>query len=320
MPSTVNDSARALMAVLASTYKDTTGQIDTTGIADVYLFDAKANFSALVNGLMIRPRFHIENTGATTISVDALGSRKIRVIDGDGKRDITAGELLTNGIYTLIYRTDLDGGAGGWYCPDAVSSSTPADGSVATAMLSDGAVTTIKLADEAVNAAKIDGGDATAIRSAIGAISSSDVPSSIPVGTILSFAGSTLPTGFLKCNGAVFDAGTYADLNTVLGGNTLPDMRGEFLRGLDDGRGIDSGRTSGSSQGEDYKSHSHGPGSLKFTASTHTSGGNIYYSIPKTNSNGPINISMNSGSTSSAGGSETRPRNIAFLFIIKATA
>lgn len=79
-----------------------------------------------------------------------------------------------------------------------------------------------------------------------------------PVGTIIFYAKSTVPTGYLKANGAAVSRTTYAALFAVLGtvfgagdGSTtfnLPDLRGEFVRGWDDARGVDSGRSFGSSQ------------------------------------------------------------------------
>ncbi|MFB9085352.1 tail fiber protein [Erwinia tracheiphila] len=52
----------------------------------------------------------------------------------------------------------------------------------------------------------------------------------------------TAPTGWLKCNGAAFSATDYPQLAKAYTSLTLPDLRGEFIRGWDDGRGIDSGR------------------------------------------------------------------------------
>ena len=79
-----------------------------------------------------------------------------------------------------------------------------------------------------------------------------------PVGSVYTFAGATVPTGWLKCNGALLSRTTYASLFAVIGttygagdGSTtfaLPDLRGEFVRGVDDGRGVDAGRTLGSAQ------------------------------------------------------------------------
>lgn len=81
-----------------------------------------------------------------------------------------------------------------------------------------------------------------------------------PPGTILTMATSTVPAGTLLCNGALVSRTQYPELFAAIGttygagnGTTtfqLPELRGEFLRGLDGGRGVDSGRTIGSAQGD----------------------------------------------------------------------
>ena len=80
----------------------------------------------------------------------------------------------------------------------------------------------------------------------------------VPPGAVQFFARNTAPNGWIKANGAALSRSTYADLFTAIGtafgvgdGSTtftLPDMRGEFPRGWDDGRGIDSGRAFGGFQ------------------------------------------------------------------------
>jgi microcystin-dependent protein len=133
---------------------------------------------------------------------------------------------------------------------------------------------------------------------------------SYEAGKIEYFAGNTAPLGFLKANGAAISRTTYSRLFAYMGttfgtgdGSTtfnLPDMRGEFVRGWDDGRGIDIGRTFGSWQVDDFKSHTHGQ---TFTSTA------------------PYNVGSNGngafGSTGATGGVETRPRNIALLACIK---
>jgi hypothetical protein len=79
-----------------------------------------------------------------------------------------------------------------------------------------------------------------------------------PPGTVLFVAMNTAPSGYLKANGAAVSRSTYAALFAAIGttfgagnGSTtfnLPDLRGEFPRGWDDGRGVDSGRAFGSAQ------------------------------------------------------------------------
>jgi len=136
---------------------------------------------------------------------------------------------------------------------------------------------------------------------------------SVPSGTVINVAMQTAPTGYLKADGTAVSRATYAALFAAIGttfgvgdGATtfnLPDLRGEFVRGFDDGRGVDSGRAFGSAQADEFKSHNH---SLQYSFSSGSSqradgGGGLSYS----------------GSTGSTGGTETRPRNIALLACIK---
>ncbi|EME1739419.1 phage tail protein [Cronobacter sakazakii] len=72
--------------------------------------------------------------------------------------------------------------------------------------------------------------------------------SALPVGVPVPWPLATAPAGWLKCNGAAFTAAQYPKLAQAYPGLKLPDLRGEFIRGLDDGRGVDSGRTILSSQ------------------------------------------------------------------------
>nr|WP_207197003.1 phage tail protein [Pseudomonas sp. TH08] len=86
-------------------------------------------------------------------------------------------------------------------------------------------------------------------------------------GMVAAFAISWAPAGWLKCNGAAVSRTTYARLFSWLGtlygagdGSTtfnLPDMRGLFPRGWDDGRGVDPGRGFGSFQDMALHLHAH---------------------------------------------------------------
>ncbi|MBN1083926.1 tail fiber protein [Erwinia aphidicola] len=66
--------------------------------------------------------------------------------------------------------------------------------------------------------------------------------SAVPVGVPIPWPSATPPTGWLKCNGAAFTASQYPKLALAYPALRLPDLRGEFIRGWDDGRGVDSGR------------------------------------------------------------------------------
>lgn len=74
--------------------------------------------------------------------------------------------------------------------------------------------------------------------------------SALPVGVPVPWPSATPPTGWLKCNGAPFSAEEYPELAKVYPTNKLPDLRGEFIRGWDDGRGMDTGRAILSAQGD----------------------------------------------------------------------
>ncbi|MDL5942962.1 phage tail protein [Escherichia coli] len=67
--------------------------------------------------------------------------------------------------------------------------------------------------------------------------------SALPVGVPVPWPSATPPTGWLKCNGAAFSAEEYPELAKAYPTNKLPDLRGEFIRGWDDSRGIDTGRS-----------------------------------------------------------------------------
>jgi len=137
-----------------------------------------------------------------------------------------------------------------------------------------------------------------------------------PIGSISFHASSTAPSGFLKCNGANVSRTTYADLFAIIGtafgtgdGSTtfnLPDLRGEFVRGWDDGRGVDSGRALGAWQEDMLKSHRH---QLNIFRNNSNSGG----FAEDANSSG----TQYQNYTEYEGGAETRPRNIALMACIK---
>lgn len=145
-----------------------------------------------------------------------------------------------------------------------------------------------------------------------------------PVGTLIYFAASTPPTGFVKANGAAVSRTTYADLFAVIGTNwgvgngsttfNLPDLRGEFVRGWDDARGVDSGRSFASAQADELESHRHRVWGL--------AGGPIAVVGSQTRSfmggqSGNWTDGYGGNHIENTGGTETRPRNIAALACIK---
>ena len=123
---------------------------------------------------------------------------------------------------------------------------------------------------------------------------------------------------FLKFNGATFSATTYPKLALVFPGLVLTESRGEFLRIWDDGRGVDAGRGLLSAQGHTYQSHSH-----RLLMSAGSAGtGNVIGIDSSLNGTLTYNINQPGGgqiqAIENAGGTETRPRNIAFNFLVRA--
>jgi|GEM_PF-2613734 len=135
-----------------------------------------------------------------------------------------------------------------------------------------------------------------------------------PVGAIYYAASSTPPYGTLICDGAFYSKTTYADLFAAIGvlygeegdNFAVPDLRGEFIRGVDLGRAVDPGRILGSWQDDAFRSHHHTRAQLgAFVGS-----GSYWYGA---RSPGQGNTALK---TSDTGGSETRPRNLALLPVI----
>ena len=164
----------------------------------------------------------------------------------------------------------------------------------------------------------------------------------VPAGSIFYNAGSNVPTGYLECNGQGISKTVYPRLFNAIGytyggSNDLfyvPDLRGQFVRGWDHGRGLDSGRTLGSQQSAATGPHQHNftdvyaivgdYGLGGSNASAYDRNGNYiypsfyagnasdgdydngYYGFPSRTDNTGVNIA-----------GDTRPTNVALLAIIK---
>lgn len=165
------------------------------------------------------------------------------------------------------------------------------------------------------------------------------IQAAVPPGAIMYFYRSTAPAGFLKANGEAIAIATYPALaeamyvgdernataesgyrctdptnpsgtRSATGAYIVkPEIRGEFIRALDDGRGVDSGRLLGSAQMDDFKSHTHDGKvllGLDGSAGSHGLRSN-------TSPDGIPAVDV----VASRGGTETRPRNVAYLACIK---
>ncbi len=247
----------------------------------------------------------VQPTSAYTLSMDGL--------------TLTLSEAPTTGsrVRVLVLGT-------------AGNTNAPADDSVTTVKLRNGAVTFEKVSSSAIaSQAEAEAGIApnkliTAERAA-----QAIARLAVPAGLISWFPSSAPPTGWLKCNGALLSRTTYAALwafaqasgmivtdaawsggatgsfSTGDGSTTfrIPDLRGEFIRGWADGRSVDTGRTLGSTQADELKAHVH-----------------YLNGRPAPTGGTDVGVSYTSGTTvatSSVGGTETRPRNVALLACIK---
>ena len=147
----------------------------------------------------------------------------------------------------------------------------------------------------------------------------------VPVGSVVFFCASSAPTGFIKANGAAVSRTTYASLFAAIGtafgaGDwsttfNLPDLRGEFVRGWDDARGVDSGRAFASTQDQSTQPHTH---SIRASIAGFTNGNpGVLYAAGDNNGN---TLVLGGGATygiQNNSGTETRPRNVALLACIK---
>lgn len=136
---------------------------------------------------------------------------------------------------------------------------------------------------------------------------------------IIMFPVNSVPTNFLKCNGAGLDTTTYKKLFDVIGytfggsGSTfnLPDLRGLFPRVLDEGKGYDVGRAIGSYQADGYAQHTH---TYNDAIGNHYMTAEMPYgsdsSLPGSDAS-VATINCN------ADGTETRPKNYSVIYCIK---
>ncbi|EFH9041329.1 phage tail protein [Escherichia coli] len=146
--------------------------------------------------------------------------------------------------------------------------------------------------------------------------------SALPVGVPVPWPSATPPTGWLKCNGAAFSAEEYPELAKAYPTNKLPDLRGEFIRGWDDGRGIDTNRSLLASQGDAIRNIIGALVDVRFN--TYPSDSGVF----------TTSVIGDASSDSIKGGyakrvtfdasrvvptaKENRPRNIAFNYIVRA--
>ena len=167
----------------------------------------------------------------------------------------------------------------------------------------------------------------------------------VPSGAVFCIAVATVPSDYLECNGAAVSRTTYSALFAVIGtaygaGNgsstfNVPDLRGEFIRGFDNGKGTDpepGGRSIATAQSDQNKAHNHtatsgvtDPGHTHVFSSNNSDSGDG--NTLNDRSNEPNTRTMTSSSNGTGisvsttiandGGTENRPRNISMMYVIK---
>ena len=166
--------------------------------------------------------------------------------------------------------------------------------------------------------------------------------SALPVGVPVPWPTATAPDGWLKCNGAAFVSAQYPKLAIAYPDLKLPDLRSEFIRGWDDGRGIDTGRIILSSQSALVAGHAHtlermwAASDETGTPSKHLGASKgIHNTTKETMGNGIIEdvdtslgivvgyggggaLTSTSAIKSNSSSTDNRPRNIAFNYIVRA--
>lgn len=142
-----------------------------------------------------------------------------------------------------------------------------------------------------------------------------DVLSGYPVGAPIPWPTAVPPSGFIVMIGQSFSATTYPRLAIAYPSLVLPDMRAEFIRGFDNGRGVDSGRTILSQQvGSSLRSCA-GPKSASATNPANVWENNEFDQITSLPIYGYVTANVaDPGSKSGI----VRPRNVAYNYIVRA--
>lgn len=113
-PSSVNNSARQLMARVAEYLDDLGGALSAGGTANALTVTANSAFTAYADGLVVAFRATADNTGAATLSVNSVGAKQIYKNTGIGPVALTGGEVQGSGVYAVRYHASLNAGAGVW--------------------------------------------------------------------------------------------------------------------------------------------------------------------------------------------------------------
>ncbi|MGF7156767.1 phage tail protein [Bartonella heixiaziensis] len=224
LPSSVNDSARAMMQRVREYLADSGGSIDSKFMVNPedkktsIMLTTASPITKYKNDIIIRFKARGVNIGTTTVIVNRIGEKPLYKATNMGIIPLEGGELQTNGIYEIVYNDDVSmEDRDGWYLLNPTPLPPP----------------------------KVE---------------------IFPCGFIATFAMQEVPSGWLLCDGAIYKRKDYPQLFKAIGdkwgkdSNTtfkVPDFRGMFLRGFDDGRGLDPNRRFANQQQDSIKLHTH---------------------------------------------------------------
>lgn len=249
------------------------------------------------------------NTTNTTLNINSYGAVPVVKDSASGPTALTGGEIVAGNTVGVIY----DGTAGTYHLTGAPVGTLPS--LTVSGTLTAGTVAATSLTIDGV--------------------------SPVASGEVAAFARNTCPAGWLAADGTAVSRTTYANLYAAIGttwgvGNgvttfNVPDFRGEFLRGWDNGRGVDTGRTFASTQTDRIKDHWHyvfntdhdgENATLSITASNYAMGqtdytGSTYFQYTIHGSNTVPTRARTSSAPSGTSATETAPRNVAVLYCLR---
>ncbi|MBX9761570.1 MAG: phage tail protein [Pseudomonadaceae bacterium] len=210
-----------------------------------------------------------QNPDAINVTVDTVAEKQL-LAAGQTQVDLSAATTYGLAVYIDGLRLDIGAGAGEWQ-PDA---GVPTRLHLGQSYPANTRITLVNNEPAGSAPAPLERGQDLAdvlnkaqARTNLEIFSKDETRQMAPPGLIAHFARSSAPAGWLKANGAAISRSAYAELYAAVGTTygagdgfttfNLPDLRGEFIRGWDDGRGVDGGRALGSSQAGSLQSHSH---------------------------------------------------------------